>query len=316
MPGQGWDRLTGGPRRRQRAMLRRLEELDRLDQQAGGVGLGRPTPAIRSKRRAGRITPLRSLGAGALVVAITVGLIALRMTPTADDAITSVILDGRSRPHRAMPESLTRIKPAPSAPSGQGDYSFMTTNEHGPAAFDPCRSVPFVINYEEPLPNGDAMVQEALDIVGNLSGLRFIVEGHTDELASLDRPPMDKPRYGDRWSPILIAFTNPERDHRLVDAVAGIGGSLAMSDSRGRLTNVSGLVHLDTPALREMLDRPNGRTAVIAIIMHELGHVVGLGHVDDPRELMAAHNSGQTTFGDGDRRGLAELANRHCQFEF
>ena len=44
--------------------------------------------------------------------------------------------------------------------------------------------------------------------------------------------------------------------------------------------------------------------------MHELGHVVGLGHVDDPCELMNADNKGRTSFGSGDLRGLGRARGR------
>ncbi len=46
--------------------------------------------------------------------------------------------------------------------------------------------------------------------------------------------------------------------------------------------------------------------------MHELGHVVGLNHVHDRRELMNGANLGRTVFGPGDRRGLALLGQGPC----
>ena len=46
--------------------------------------------------------------------------------------------------------------------------------------------------------------------------------------------------------------------------------------------------------------------------MHELGHVVGLAHVDDSREVMYADNVGVTQFGSGDLAGLAALGRGRC----
>jgi hypothetical protein len=47
--------------------------------------------------------------------------------------------------------------------------------------------------------------------------------------------------------------------------------------------------------------------------MHELGHLVGLGHVNDSRQLMhAANKSGVTEFAAGDLTGLAVLGNGPC----
>ena len=69
---------------------------------------------------------------------------------------------------------------------------------------------------------------------------------------------------------------------------------------------------LDSPQLAEVLSRPNGRSLVRAIVMHELGHVVGLGHVKDPGELMYEGNVGRLGFGPGDREGLAALGRGRC----
>jgi hypothetical protein len=46
--------------------------------------------------------------------------------------------------------------------------------------------------------------------------------------------------------------------------------------------------------------------------VHELAHVVGLGHVAEPMELMFVDNSGQVELGPGDREGLARLGSVPC----
>ena len=60
------------------------------------------------------------------------------------------------------------------------------------------------------------------------------------------------------------------------------------------------------------MDQSGGLEVARAIAMHELGHLVGLAHVDDERELMDAQNHGQVDFGPGDRRGLARLGRGRC----
>ncbi|WP_240721531.1 matrixin family metalloprotease [Pseudarthrobacter sp. NamE5] len=55
---------------------------------------------------------------------------------------------------------------------------------------------------------------------------------------------------------------------------------------------------------------PDGSALVRAVIMHELAHVVGLDHVNDPTQLMYEENSGQ--LGTGDRTGLAMLGSGEC----
>jgi hypothetical protein len=51
---------------------------------------------------------------------------------------------------------------------------------------------------------------------------------------------------------------------------------------------------------------------VRAVILHELGHLVGLGHVADPNQLMSETNYGLHDFGPGDQEGLARLGGGTC----
>lgn len=48
-------------------------------------------------------------------------------------------------------------------------------------------------------------------------------------------------------------------------------------------------------------------------MLHELGHLVGLDHVNDPTQLMYPETSGEMTdFAAGDLTGLAELGRGAC----
>lgn len=151
-----------------------------------------------------------------------------------------------------------------------------------------------------------AILTTAIDRVSAATGLSLVVDGPTDEVASVDRPNTDQARYGTGWSPVLVAWTNPNRIAQLDGRVAGTGGS----------RYVTGTVYLDGPDLQHVLNRRRGTSEVTAIVMHELGHVVGLAHVEDRTQLMNEDNVGRTAFGAGDLRGLARLGDGPCEREF
>jgi hypothetical protein len=182
-----------------------------------------------------------------------------------------------------------------------------------PVTYDPCRTIRVVENDALAPVGSQRIVEEATAAVASATGLRLVVDGSTDEAPTSQRPLRDPGRYGRGWSPVLVAWTTPERVPGLSGHTAGLGGSSRVVDElSGRSTYVTGTVALDTPVLTRILARPDGAAEVRAIVMHELAHVVGLAHVDDPRELMYAENVGQKVFGPGDLTGLAALGRGRC----
>lgn len=194
------------------------------------------------------------------------------------------------------------------ADPGGGSTSFMAENDDGtPVTYDPCVPIHLVVNLRTAPPGAWDLVEEAVAAVTSASGLELVLDGPTDELPADDRSPRD----GDRWAPVLVAWSDPEETPALSGDVAGIGGSTAMTRD-GRAWWVSGAVTLDGPALTQTLAQPGGHEAARAVIMHEIGHLLGLAHVADPGELMHHDNVGQGWWGPGDLSGLARLGAGPC----
>ncbi|QDG91017.1 matrixin family metalloprotease [Pseudarthrobacter sp. NIBRBAC000502770] len=180
-------------------------------------------------------------------------------------------------------------------------------------AYDPCRPVHYVVRPDNALPGGDVLIREAVAAVSQASGLQFVDDGPTTEAPSDDRSAFQPDRYGKRWVPLLIAWSTPVETPGLAGNVAGLGGSAYVEVAGHPLVLEAGQVRLDAPDLAGIIaGRPDGAAEVRAIIMHELGHVLGLDHVNDPTQLMYAENMGVRDFAAGDRAGLALLGSGPC----
>jgi hypothetical protein len=179
-------------------------------------------------------------------------------------------------------------------------------------AYDPCRPIHYVVRPDLALPGTDKLIRESVAAVSAATGLQFVYDGPTSEAPVKDREAYQPDRYGKKWAPILIAWSTPEEAPELAGRVAGTGGSTSIQVQGEPYVYVSGQVLLDAPGLTETLAFPDGAALVRAVIMHELAHVVGLDHVNDPTQLMFEENSGQLDFAAGDRAGLALLGTGEC----
>ena len=79
----------------------------------------------------------------------------------------------------------------------------------------------------------------------------------------------------------------------------------------GETRFVTGVVVLDEQEYAQM-ERVGQDRAATLILAHELGHVLGLDHVEDPKQLMNPSYVGQRGFGDGDVAGLKILRDMPC----
>lgn len=198
-----------------------------------------------------------------------------------------------------------RLLPEVSASGSDPSFAFIETQSDGaPVTYDPCRVVEFVVN-PEMAPDGYlSMVDEVLAEASAASGLALELVDFTDEPATVDRPPFQPDRYGDRWAPVLVAWTDESVIPDLEGSIAGIGGSAWIRHGAGRAWYVSGILYID----RDLGDDP---VANRAVLRHELAHVLGLDHVDDPDQVMHPTSAGQE-YGPGDLAGLAQVGAGGC----
>ena len=270
-------------------MIRLLRELDDLD-------AGRPPVAVRRRERRRRavvaLMSVVALGGGTLFLAQKHFGITL------------------------SPDGLVRAAPLgtpPDVPRGLGRFAYMGTKPDDPSrpvTYDPCRRVEIEVNDAMAPPGAGRLLAGALTDMSAATGLVFEVVGRTD------RPPRQDGGFGrPRREPVLVVWTDPTTVPALAGDVAGIGGSTPrLHTYSGDHEYVTGLVALDAPQLSPLLAQPGGHEGVRAIVLHELAHLVGLGHVDDHGELMHPRSSRMLDFGPGDREGLAVLGSGRCYF--
>jgi len=201
--------------------------------------------------------------------------------------------------------------PAPAASS----YAFLATNRDGisPVAFDPCRPIHYVVRSSGAPAESDALVTEAVERISAATGLQFVSDGVTTEPPAAERENFQPDRYGDRWAPVLISWSDPVEFSGLAGPVIGVASSEPVETVDGERALVSGQVALDTAQLSGLLRYNGGRSIAVATITHELAHLVGLAHVDDPQQLMyPSARPLVTNLGSGDRAGLAVLGSGTC----
>ncbi|HEX7106101.1 MAG TPA: matrixin family metalloprotease [Acidothermaceae bacterium] len=204
-----------------------------------------------------------------------------------------------------------RILPAPATAAGPGDYTVLRRHGRQPVAWDPCQPVHFVVRATGEPPGGRLLLNRAIDEVSKDTGLFFMDDGTTTEAPSADRNPYQPDRYGKRWAPVLIAWSEPGEFAALQGDVVGLGGPIAVDNKNAR--NISGEVVFDGPDIARVEATPDGATFAYDIMLHELGHLVGLGHVDDSTQIMNPVSLRPLDgYGGGDLRGLAALGAGRC----
>lgn len=192
------------------------------------------------------------------------------------------------------------------------DYAFLETRPGGcvPVRFNPCEPIHYVLNTALAPPGAVDDLREAIRRVEAATGLTFVDDGQTDEPASIGRRISQPERYPNRWAPVLIVWAHGQ-EFRMEPTNPGGGRSFQVDG-----VYVSGvlIVNVDAVAEDHGRSRPVGGfgegTTWGRVFIHELGHLLGLGHVARSDQIMFTElgvQRGDAVFHAGDLAGLRLL---------
>jgi hypothetical protein len=187
-------------------------------------------------------------------------------------------------------------------------------DDGSPVRWDPCRPIEVVVSTvgaPASVPPDAFLddVQAAVDDLRAATGLGIEVRGTSDQRPDAARSTVIEDGDGQvRWAPVLIGWRTPgSAGLPLRDSDRAVAIPLA-AGREGHRVYVTGQVALNGDRGDLRPGRVDRATAWGATILHELSHVLGLAHVDDPDQLLHVFpGDGPVELGHGDLAGLGAV---------
>ncbi len=195
----------------------------------------------------------------------------------------------------AVSDTRTVTVTMPYRPKGRPwDWTWIS---HRGARWEPCRTITYRVNPRGGYDRATADIRSTVRKVSHATGFRFRYLGTTSHAVT-------RGRYGTHpaGTDVIIDWQSARQDRDLSGRVAGMGGHWVQDGRR-----FDGWVVLDR---RERMSRATWRQ----VMMHEFGHVIGLGHTRPEAQVMSrGTTTSDNRWGAGDLAGMRRIgASRGC----
>ena len=163
--------------------------------------------------------------------------------------------------------------------------------------WNPCKPIGWRFNSGGGFAGSLKVVKRALVEISRGTGLTFDYEGKTSKVPVRD----DTSEVAD----LVIGWTTPQEVSQLSGPTAGYGGSSGAGPDERHLEIGQAFVALDQTESLAPTYADSDRVAWGQVIVHELGHGVGLSHATAPEQLMyGSATTSNPRLGRGDLRGM------------
>lgn len=209
--------------------------------------------------------------------------------------------------------------------NSNGQFNFFLYDAEGyPTGFhSPCEPIRYEINPTNEPVGAREILDAAIQAMRFYTGLEFEFVGETDEIAELT----EEPSPVNPSSTLLINYFPTEEfmslpksdDYQNVEDAIGWGGPRSyesLNSYKGQYRALGGVMVMDSDIISSdiaggLWGYSPGHVTFTTMI-HELGHVLGLDHVDSKTEIMHFGSFTSSEFQDGDQEGLSIAGQGAC----